>query len=1096
MAALALRLAYDPTVLLEAAAEGFLRPAPVRAAGGGAREPFPTPPYLLALRQGGLRDDLLDLAARQGAPGWFDPPLCTFQELPGRLGAGEAQPLGAFERAALIAAVVRRVDGDVLARLRRPEAYLSALDRFVGELAAEGVTPDALEVAHARCADRDEFAVKRDREVAAVYRQYLAELVREGRRDGRDSLAACAVAVRADPDALARALGGRRAIRLVGLQDLRGGWRALLSALRDSPALDEVAVYTSVALDLEPLGAVVERLPEPDCLARGLFEADPAGDVATSAIAASAAAPAAEGAPSKSRPRKRSAIDFLQQSLFDELPPEVLAPPPLRGSVRVIVAPDAQREVEEVAARVRTLVDAGAAPHRIAVVAREARPQLPMAAAALRRLALPVTARERTGLGEVPVVRAVLALLDVAAGGWTRHGLVELADQPYLGVELDAGVVDTVGFRTPLAGLAAWDEALERLLAEALEREKKEAAGEPDENGHRRPVPPSWRVERTQRQLKALRERVDALGEPRPLKDWLAWLRTLLEEDAWGLERRVYQAPSERTDIIRLDLAGLKAVGTIAAEWSDALERWGDGTEPLDVGAFAARLREELDADVALWTGTRRGVQVLEGLAAAYRGFEHVFVVGMEAGRFPRAPGRSPLLDTVEREALIEARLPLDGRAAWEQRERELFRSVVAGARSLTVSHARLDAAGREVAPSSFVEALGDVADLNPDEIPVARVVTPGLPLCAPERLADAEAAARSERRRQAGVACVENGSIEDPALIAWLAERFGDERVWSPTQLESFAKCPWAYFSGRVLRLEKREDPDTEMDPAVRGGILHDALHRFYDAAVLHRGGEPVLLREEDRGWAEPVLEASLDRALAAAGDEEWLGLPALRRARREDLRRLLRRYLEFEIEHADDLHNPRTNAGGTLRTGVAEHEKAIDGIVLERDGVRFRFRGFIDRVEVGIDERLAGDPKRYVAAVDYKSSKASTPGAGKAAAWKDGVVLQVPLYAYALSRMGEGAQVARVEYRSLRPPDIVHSLELVTIDKKSGELVQQPDAAAKLDAALDAAAAYVRDMREGRFPVKPASSCGCPPWCHGRDICRVPGGPKESPR
>ena len=60
MAELTLVTATDPRRLLEAAADGFL--SPLRASSG---DPFPTPPYLLALRQGGIREDLVSLAPQQ-----------------------------------------------------------------------------------------------------------------------------------------------------------------------------------------------------------------------------------------------------------------------------------------------------------------------------------------------------------------------------------------------------------------------------------------------------------------------------------------------------------------------------------------------------------------------------------------------------------------------------------------------------------------------------------------------------------------------------------------------------------------------------------------------------------------------------------------------------------------------------------------------------------------------------------------------------------------------------------------------------------------------------------------------------------------------
>ena len=60
MAKIILVTATDPRILLEAAADGFLvRPQAT------PDTPFPSPEYLLALRQGGIRDDLVALTPQQ-----------------------------------------------------------------------------------------------------------------------------------------------------------------------------------------------------------------------------------------------------------------------------------------------------------------------------------------------------------------------------------------------------------------------------------------------------------------------------------------------------------------------------------------------------------------------------------------------------------------------------------------------------------------------------------------------------------------------------------------------------------------------------------------------------------------------------------------------------------------------------------------------------------------------------------------------------------------------------------------------------------------------------------------------------------------------
>jgi hypothetical protein len=175
----------------------------------------------------------------------------------------------------------------------------------------------------------------------------------------------------------------------------------------------------------------------------------------------------------------------------------------------------------------------------------------------------------------------------------------------------------------------------------------------------------------------------------------------------------------------------------------------------------------------------------------------------------------------------------------------------------------------------------------------------------------------------------------------------------------------------------------------------------------------------------------------------------------------------------------------------GADEHELAFDDMVFERDGVRIRYRGSIDRVDVSVDTRA---PKRkFIGALDYKSTRYSTPGGGDKGAWADGVVLQVSLYAHALTKLRPDTEIARVEYQALKKPEQVQSLELYTIDKKTSVVSADSEARAKWEGALDHAIAHVKSIRGGRFPAQPPESCKCPPWCHGRDICRIAGGPRE---
>lgn len=1035
MARINLVVGRDPRRLLDHAAAEFLT-----SAARTADDPFPSPPYLLALRQGGLRDDLIALAAERGVAGWFDPPLCVFHELPEWLGATARIPIPDFSRAALLAKIIRETDGTVFARIRRVDDYLEAVEAFVGELVAEGVGPEAFQAAVAAVKHRDPFERARDRELVAIYARYVKELEGAGLRDGRDTLVDCATAVRADPRGLTERLGGRREIRFFGVQDLRGGWRALLRSLAASRAVDRVALYSAEAIALRAdVEVEVITLPEPDDAAARLFRSSMRGG------------------------------DHFE----------------------TIEAATVERELSEVARRIRHLAGRGVSLHRIAVVSRRARPYVDMTLRALHKFGVPATARRRYVYREIPVVQAVLALYGAAAAGWSRGTLVDLADSPYFDHRLDAGTLNFVGFRRPVRGLAAWEAALRQLERESRGYEEEQKAAK---ELREQPPPPSRRVVAARAAFAAFAVLARQLEGFRRLGAWLLGLLQFVEEDPWGIEARIYAVPEDRFDLAKRDLAGWRGLRQIVNEWSDALERWGGADQVLTTAQFHERLTEMLAGDAAVWTETRRGVRVLESLAAAYRRFDHVFLVGMEAGRFPLHAPSSPIIGEAERAALVAAGLPLDLRSDWEERERRLFRVLVAGAgERLTISYPSLSANGSEVIRSAFVEALADVVTEVPAMVDRAAVFTPEMPLHrSPEIARHAARVAGIERLRERGDSSPYNGQIESPELLAWLAVEFGDDRLWSPTQLEAYAKCPWAYFSSRLLRVEHLEDPDDELEPVLRGRLLHDALARFYETAVARNDGQPVFLRTPDLEWAESMLLGALDGALEGFERTAWLGAPVLRESKREELRRLLRGYLRWEISLHEDMYNSRKRiAPRMLRTAVALHERRFDEAILERDGVRFRFRGTVDRVEIGVDERIA-DANTFVAAVDYKTTRAAAPGGGDKEAWDDGVVLQLPLYAFALEQLVPDARVARVEYRVLVQREAVHSLELHRVDRKTDSRYPHLEDQERYERALNTVPRWVKSVRTGTFAARPAPSCLCPRFCHAWDICRVAGGPK----
>ena len=470
-----------------------------------------------------------------------------------------------------------------------------------------------------------------------------------GRSDGRDAKVRLARDIIEHPDEFSTRLEGRRDLRFVGLADLRGGWRQLLAALAASPVIDRLEILTSFPLALPAeLHAVVESPDAPPSFAGTLFTSN-----STSPAAA-----------------------------------------------HLIETPDSAREVELVAVRVRQLVDRGVAPARIAVIARQARPLVNEVATALGLLGVPTTVRRRTALAHTAPARALRSILAAAADNWSRHTVVEIAENPLLATGLSADVLNVVGYTQQMTSLEDWSEALTTLLARCEARER----GEDDDDAHRVRLPASSSVKDAIATWQALRPRLADVGAERPLVGWFAWVRDTLSDGAWGIGARL-EVPLADRDTWHADIRARDLIAELAGAWAKALADFGNNDAPIDAFTFAARLQLLLDQDLVTPPATDFGVVVAEALAAGWRAFDHVFVIGLAAGVFPQRPGDSGLLDRTDRLALVAGGLGIDPPDSWRERERELFRVICAASRTqLTLSWPVMDAGGREVARSAFAD--------------------------------------------------------------------------------------------------------------------------------------------------------------------------------------------------------------------------------------------------------------------------------------------------------------------------------------------------------------------------------------------------------
>lgn len=692
-------------------------------------------------------------------------------------------------------------------------------------------------------------------------------------------------------------------------------------------------------------------------------------------------------------------------------------------------APDERRELDWVALEIKkALVEDRVPPDRIAVIARSGREDARAAHEVLSAAGIPTTSRLRSSFAEVPALKAVLLLFRGAARDWPYRQLRQVLASPYFDITIDLRRLERIAAERRITSLDAWSDAL------AVE------------------------------EFTHFAERARGLSAARPLRDWIALTRELLDPGWFDFRRRACRIAPGRMEIVRLDQQAIESLDGLLRDWTVA--RAVEDPTPLDVRDWYGQLRRFLHAnEIALGTPLRTGVQVLEAHEAALFPFDRSYIIHANDGEFPKRPGTSWLFTDAELGVIRGAGLPLSDRADALRRERILWRAVTAGSR-VSISYRTADPNGVPLLPSLLVPEHDRASEIPRTRFVWDQAVTsayadrlavrqlqqarPGatviVPRLAPVLRAILGAVAETERSQL--VESRWSGRLFDPWVLARIAQRYGPEFVWSASRLEAYSQNPFVFLIAEVLGLEEVEEAEEETSPMSFGSAAHALLNRFYgDYTGPFPGDMTTAVATRYTALADAVL-GDLEK------DPEWLGLPLLWALTRRDITRRVQEYLAWELPRLEG-RQPQ------LREQEFGYDKPllIEGTDTKGTSSRLLLRGRIDRADRTDDGALH--------VLDYKSS--SIPSATR---YMDGAALQGALYMQALNKT-VGGTIATAAYSSIRRPS------------QGGELAWGE---AAFERALAIALSIPARVREGKFePLAAASMREWAFWWPGADVCRV---------
>ncbi|HEX4954884.1 MAG TPA: PD-(D/E)XK nuclease family protein [Thermoanaerobaculia bacterium] len=540
-------------------------------------------------------------------------------------------------------------------------------------------------------------------------------------------------------------------------------------------------------------------------------------------------------------------------------------------SLHPCATPGAEARRAVVAAR--ALLDAGAVPERIALVARDVGSHRLALAEAFGRLGVPFSAPgtaaspggpERRMAAFLELLRSGTATpvdrwLEAAGEGRSTElrlalrilGASRLADLS----RLDPGSVLVAG-QVPLPIAASIEEG-----------EDEEGAGS---GRQRRGLPgPELRaaLARAKRAATALDGWPGREGGPRPLSAHLRHARTFLVEALGWLPESPPARPWQVLAVLEAELPGELPLA------------------PEELFLLAERAEERLDAPSLGGAGS--GVQLLSVTEARGRVFEHLFLLGAQAGSFPRSVREDPFLPDDLRRALtlLLPDLPVKGLGVEE--ESYLFGQLLGSAPAVEVSWAVADEAGQPLPASPFVDRLrwsgavpnsaGTLRHPSGDGDWPALEWLIGAGLAGDRRAWDsalppalALAGRREPPRLRRAVLDELDPDLGSPEgrerarrLGPWfgLLGRGSLPEVLPVTAIEAVAACPWQSFLGRELRLGALPDPRSglpELSPRLVGMVVHALLAR-----LVARAGGAVEVE-----LAEALVRSPVSVPLPPAGE------------------------------------------------------------------------------------------------------------------------------------------------------------------------------------------------------------------------------------
>ena len=714
--------------------------------------------------------------------------------------------------------------------------------------------------------------------------------------------------------------------------------------------------------------------------------------------------------------------EALTPMLGTALPKEPAKLPLLPGEARIHVAPTAREELRRVVRGIMEEVAKRQTPfHKMAVLYRIRDPYTALIHHELHEADIPVAGPGAGLLRDTASGRTLMGLLDLADGEFPRARVMAwLTGCPVCPKDsqeaFNPSTWDALTKRAGIVGgLGQWQGRLDH-YAKEIESDTESRLARDEITEARANI-----LYQEVATAKSIGNFIDDLGHrltpPKNGSEWVAfcnWARGLLDH---YLDKSLPSTENAALEKIYRALEELKAADSVKA------------------GTTLKEFRQTVDDALQDSTGrlgvTGQGVFVSSFAAAAGINFDALWMVGMIEGAVPPTLPPDPLLPEAD---WLSAGGPSRLKKHIAQERRDYLSAVASAPRRVLSYPAAGATSNRKAYPSRWLleqaSALENEPILSSDLYRLSDrpwLTIDASPEHALSRVPESSLADLHDYTLQRLLHWTKTGNrlgahpfVQDGALaramllgshrdLSLLTEfdgnlssvsqtaRFSrslDTSPISPTRLESWARCPFSYFLGHVLRLSALDTPEETVAISAldRGSLMHTILERFIRESDTPPPGQDwtpkararltliayqEFARVENRGITGKSILWELDK-------EEMLS----------DLDTFLEEDSNLRQEHGSTSIEVELNFGSAGNTPtVTDAESPL------------RFRGQIDRIDLTADGRS-------VLVIDYKTGRPDYFRGLDKDAIDRGKHLQLAIYSLAAREIFPNAEQIRAAY------------------------------------------------------------------------------------